>query len=257
MSRKPTFTFARRECDSFCRRWSFCDHQTSFAKTCSIYVTAIQSYVHFVHIKLIHIRCLNKTFGIWKMWFVLRYFELKRQMMSNIMKYLFCMIYLYEGVSKYFGYYDCLFWTKVVYVDAFFCSRQWRHVRQALHPDRQPGEHWVSVASEPVNIQWVCTRGLSSVPCCCDSERANLGPFSLLLNLSLSHMNTLVMCDREKNVCLCSSVLTDVVCPLPTGRPRDCWTRLWNSAAMVPASTATWMETAPSSKSSSPPTKLA
>lgn len=94
-----------------------------------------------------------------------------------------------------------------------FCSRQWRHVRQALHPDRQPGEHWVSVASEPVNIQRICTQGLSSVRCCCDSEGTNLGRFSLLLNLSPSHLNTSVTCDRgEKNVCLRSSVLT---CRLP------------------------------------------
>lgn len=45
----------------------------------------------------------------------------------------------------------------------FFCSRQWRHVGQALHPDRQPREHWVSVPSEHVNIPWVCTQGLCSV----------------------------------------------------------------------------------------------
>lgn len=52
-------------------------------------------------------------------------------------------------------------------------------------------------------------------------------------------------------------MLTNVTCRLPTGRPRDCWTRSWSSAATVPASTATWTATAPSSRSLSPPTKLA
>lgn len=45
----------------------------------------------------------------------------------------------------------------------FFSSRQWRHVRQALHPDRQPREHRVSVAPERVNVPWVCTQGLCSL----------------------------------------------------------------------------------------------
>lgn len=64
-------------------------------------------YILFVRILyLLHNRCLNVTSGIWRSVTCL------------------CSFVISFGQKVY-----------------FFCCRQWRHVGQALHPDRQPRQH--------------------------------------------------------------------------------------------------------------------